>query len=209
VTPETASGKKDTPPPTRTVPATTTAATSYSPPPPQPGGRPTQPSATAAPPSSDPPPPQPGPAPVAAATHISTTTTQLHPRAPPSQFSIPTPAQPYLPTKSTTLQSHTNTNPKVPNPHLGSRPPQHSPAEPGTSQSEPQRHSLEHPPGYAQNPYAAGSAAYEPQNQSFTGSDTQDRSDDGMWGDVKSWAGGVGEKLAAAESQAWKWAQGK
>jgi hypothetical protein len=68
---------------------------------------------------------------------------------------------------------------------------------------------LEHPPGYAQNPYAAGAAADHLQNERFRGTETQADSDDGVWGGVKNWAGGVGEKLAAAESEAWKWAQGK
>jgi hypothetical protein len=207
VTPQTASNQNDTSSSsTRTVPATTTATISYSPPPPQPGARPIPLNATAPPPSPDPPPPQPGATPAVVATHISTTTTQLHPKVSPSQFSVPAPAQSYLPTKSTSLQPHTHTNPS---PLLDSTAAQHSPAERGTAQSETHPHSLEHPPGYAQNPYAAGSVGHHLQNESFTGGEAQAGSDDGVWGDVKNWAGGVGEKLAAAESQAWKWAQGK
>jgi len=210
VTPQTASDQEDTSSaqldtPTRIVPVTITATSPYFPPPPQPGARPTLPKATAPLLSSAPPPPQPGATPVVAATHITTTTSQLHPQAPPSQLSVPPPAQSYLSTKSTSLEPGTDTKSGS---LLYPPRPQHSPAETCTAQAETQRHSLEHPPGYAQNPYAAGVATHHVQNESFMGTEMQ-ASDDGVWGGVKNWAGGVGEKLAAAESQAWKWAQGK
>lgn len=156
VTPKTTAQEEESQPePTRTI-ATTTAA-SYQPsgpPPPQPGARPAAPTgATSS--FCDPPGPQPGDAPHVhhphhvTETHITTTTAWQQPNQTPSQFSIPTPARNYAPTHSTTAGI-----------------PQPSPFETGradlsgqTDGSGDGRRSLEHPPGYVQNPYAADGTA--------------------------------------------------
>ncbi|KAF2837722.1 hypothetical protein M501DRAFT_985952 [Patellaria atrata CBS 101060] len=163
-TPQTASSSSDHPhhqqlPPTRTfpasIPATTTAT--FDPPPPQPAARPRPPtSSTPAPTGTTPIPPAPhagpSPSPVITETRTVTETRAAEP-PPPPQLSFPAPQQTHLSTKSTIAGI-----------------PQPSPFQSGYSterdmdrgkgeETDMGRHSIEHPPGYVQNPYPDGTAA--------------------------------------------------
>lgn len=144
------------PPPTRTTPAYTPATTTqtsdpFSPPAPQPGAVPIPPS-FAAPTSSassngigSPPAPQPGAAPTPTPGYTAThTTTVTHAAGPPPQFTIPPPTTSYLPTHSTS-----------PHPAAQASPYQHQHTggavlPPPSSETQTERRSLEHPPGYVQ-----------------------------------------------------------
>lgn len=203
VTPKTTAQEVEPQPePTRTI-ATTTAA-SYQPsgpPPPQPGARPAAPTgATSS--FCDPPGPQPGDAPHVhhphhvTETHITTTTAWQQPNQTPSQFSIPTPARNYAPTHSTTAGI-----------------PQPSPFETGradlsgqTDGSGDGRRSLEHPPGYVQNPYAADGTAQD--RARFEHAQREASEEEGVMGTVKSYLGGAGSALKKAEESAWGFAKG-
>ncbi|KAF1985241.1 hypothetical protein K402DRAFT_455219 [Aulographum hederae CBS 113979] len=165
VTPETAAPEAQASSPTRTTnppPTTTTTASveSPGPPPPQPGARPVAPTASLHSRSNSSskyiPQPQPGAVPSAspatptATATINSTTTLQQPPLPPPQLSMPAPTSNYASTHSTTAASPTHQGPTtLP---LG---PVASPTEAGTDQ----RHSIEHPPGYVQNPYAADGTA--------------------------------------------------
>jgi hypothetical protein len=86
--------------------------------------------------------------------------------------------------------------------------PQPSPFENGASDySVPERRSLEHPPGYVQNPYAA--EATPARRASISQAQQQQHEDEGVLGSVKGLIGSAGEGLKGLEEKAWKWAQGK
>lgn len=122
------------------------------------------------------------------ATHTITDTIQT---GPPSQFAIPPPSSNRAPTRSTTA-ALAGTMPRT-DPPL----PQTSPAETGA-----ERHSLEHPPGYVQNPYASDRTAA--QRAQFQGSGEEE----GVLGQAKKWMESAGEGLKKAEENAWRWVNG-
>lgn len=76
------------------------------------------------------------------------------------------------------------------------------------------RSSLEHPPGYQQNPYASNETAaqraasqheVDRSNQWHRAGDPIDGTDEGnLWQTAKTWVYSAGEKLAEAEAQVWK-----
>jgi len=82
-----------------------------------------------------------------------------------------------------------------------------SPAETG---SGPERHSLEHPPGYVQNAGAAdGTAAQRTRFNDGVGlGGVAGDGDDGLVGQAKRWAESAGEGLRNLEESAWRWAKG-
>lgn len=196
VTPKTAEAAPDEQPAPIPTPTTSLPHTDPSqPPPPQPGARPQPGPAPTASLSTDPPAPQPGatPQPIITATHTTTTTSVL---PPPSQLSIPPPTENYAPTRSTNAV------------------PQPSPFEHGGVTSLPvtgglhgRRASLEHPPGYVQNPYAADGTAAD--RARLGEAARQAHEEEGVIGSVKGWVQGAGETLGKLEGEAWKWAQGK
>ena len=183
------------PPPTRTTnPASFNAPEPTGPPAPQPGPR-SVPAATSnnTPSSLSPPAPQPSPPPASSsptsvtATHTITETIQT---GPPSQFAMPPPSSNRAPTRSTTSA----TNPLMPrtDPPL----PQTSPAE---------QHSIEHPPGYMQNPYAADATAAQRAGWEGRGAGLAGEEGEGAMGQAKTWLAEAGEGLKRAEEKAWRW----
>jgi len=168
--------------------------------PPQPGARPIPSTATSGASSSNPPRAQPGafPNPHGGQTitaHHTTTQTSYLP--PPSQLSIPSPVQNQAPRRSTLT---TNT-PSIPHPAPIA---QFSPAETGSGE---RRHSLEHPPGYQQNPYAQDGSAQD--RARFENAALEAKQEEGVLGSVKAWAGYAGESLKKGEEAAWKFIQEK
>jgi hypothetical protein len=164
------------------------------PPPPQPGARPQAGPAPTAGISSGPPPPQPGavPQPVITATHTTTTTGQL---PPPPQLNIPPPTSNRAPTHST---------------HI----PQPSPFETGATAPvtrvgglHGRKPSLEHPPGYVQNPYAADGTVSD--RVKFDEAGDRASEEEGVMGTVKNLVQGAGKTLEKLEDEAWKWAKGR
>lgn len=117
----------------------------------------------------------------------------------PPQMSIPPPTSAYgvqLPHSSTT----TTTTP------LGSYPA-------SIPEAGAQRCSLEHPPGYQQNQYASEMTsdqrrAHEAANYSFTSQENKETiagvDTESVWNTAKSWLGQAGEKISAAEAEAWR-----
>jgi len=140
-------------------------------------------------------------------------------QGPPPQLGIPPPTSAYTPTKSTSTTQqqpqHNNTPTTI---NFG---PVFSPAQPGATHSSPaaaedRRYSLEHPPGYVQNPYAADgtaeqrarlqdAAARESGGGGMVGGDGAA----GIWDTLRKGAGEAGEWAKRMEEQAWSLAQGK
>ncbi|GME25247.1 uncharacterized protein LTHEOB_12682 [Neofusicoccum parvum] len=200
-TPQTAQPPQQQPQPTPTrTTATTTAAAfdpSSAPPPPQPGAVPMPPTQNHSPPANpsshaSPAPPQPGAAPVPAPTGsaprptVTKNVVETVTTGPPPQFAIPPPTLNAGATHSTTI-------------HLGG-------ADGGVAAGGRARGSssasLEHPPGYVQNPYAAdGTAA---QRAALEDARERDRAEEGVWGGIKAVAGKVGESLKKADQEAWR-----
>jgi len=198
-----ASLSRPNPAPTQTTNAPPSSTSQYdpsAPPPPQPGARPMPRAAPTATPSyGDPPEPQPGASPTVHHGHHITaihTTTHTVPLQPPPQLSIPAPTQNQAPTHST--------QPNIPAIPYPAPLAQYSPVERGISE---ERRSLEHPPGYIQNPYAADGTAND--RVRFAEADMKAKEEEGVLDSVKGWIGGVGEMAKKAEDGAWKWAQGK
>jgi len=77
-------------------------------------------------------------------------------------------------------------------------PPQPSPAETGAGT---ERHSLEHPPGYAQNAGFHDAATGLPHPGGVD-------DEDGVVGQAKRWAESAGEGLKNLEESAWRWVRG-
>ncbi|KAF2179027.1 hypothetical protein K469DRAFT_717531 [Zopfia rhizophila CBS 207.26] len=195
VTPQTAN-----PPPTRTTPASVPATStqpvygSSNPPLPQPGARPTPPNASAQPTGSvnnDPPAPQPG----YTATH---TTTETRRAGPPEQFSIPPPSDAQLAGRSTVTSAEAS----KPGPTKLNLGPATSPYQPelsgGATQTrtgDEERRTLEHPPGYVQNP---DNSPYAPPAQ------TEQQGDGGVGGAAWNMLFKAGEALRKGEEAAWR-----
>ncbi|KAF2139632.1 uncharacterized protein K452DRAFT_289632 [Aplosporella prunicola CBS 121167] len=215
VTPQTDSNLNDQqgqqhPPPTRivpaSVPATTTQGVGSQPAAPQPGAVPIPPppSTTTATATSAgvPPAPQPGQAP-SIATATATAPAPTHAAHPPPQFSIPAPQANAAPTSSTTASAAAYpAGPTTINlgPAPGGAAP--SPAETGATATREQRRSLEHPPGYVQNPYAADGTAE--QRARMEAAAQQQQEEGGLWGSMRAAAAKVGEGLKKGEEEAWK-----
>lgn len=82
--------------------------------------------------------------------------------------------------------------------------PRTDPPLPQTSPAE--RHSLEHSPGYMQNPYAADGTAAQRAQWEGQGAGLTGEEEEGMMEQAKAWLSGAGEGLKRAEERAWKWA---
>ncbi|KIW06398.1 uncharacterized protein PV09_02851 [Verruconis gallopava] len=193
VTPKTAEPEEASgPPPTKT---TNQPPTNLSDPPaPQTGARPQVPAPTrVAGGSFGPSPPQPGavPQPTITATYTTTTTSQL---SPPSQMNIPAPSTNQAPTHSSYVppasQYETGTTLEPPSSNLHGR-----------------RASLEHPPGYQQNPYAADGTPND--RERFAEAARQAQEEEGIMGSVMNALSSAGRRLSELEDEAWKWATGK
>lgn len=199
------------PHPTRTQQS---SAASNGPPPPQPGAVPMPPSQTQSSGSTTVPPlPQPG-----MTVYSSPPTTTM-----PPQMAIPSPSTNAAPTRSTHPASPTSTRSGPTTINLGPVP---------TSQYSsqvPSRQSLEHPPGYVQNPYSqemtstqrasleAVEAADRPSRNSLSGilggvddfGASSEGSGSGVWGAVKGFAAAAGQKAVELEETAWKKVNGR
>jgi len=208
VTPKTAAPEGEAPQnepnpaPTRTTDAAPIPTTQYdpsAPPPPQPGARPKPPVATSTPSFADPPEPQPGAHPTVYhghhVTEIHTTTHSIAAQLP-AQLSIPAPTQNQAPTHST--------QPNMPSIPYPAPLAQYSPVEQGT---DGERRSLEHPPGYVQNPYAADGTAND--RVRFAEADREAKEEAGILGSVRGWVGGVANAAQKVEGDAWRWAKGR
>lgn len=202
VTPKTTSQEVEPQPePTRTT--ATTTAPSYQPlvPPPQAGARPAAPTDTT-PSFCDPPGPRPGTVPheprphQVTETHVTTTTAWQQPSQPTHQFFVATPARNYAPTHSI--------NAGIPQPSLFEAGRADLSRE--TDRSTGDRRSLEHPPGYVQNPYAADGTAQD--RARFEHAQREASEEEGVMGTVKSYLGGAGSALKKAEESAWGFAKG-
>ncbi|KAK7185438.1 hypothetical protein DPSP01_001943 [Paraphaeosphaeria sporulosa] len=203
-TPQTAHDVPQNPPPTRTTPASvpaTTTADAYLPPPPQPGARPLAPTASSTiyTPSDAPPPPQPG----YTATHL-TTETRL--AGPPPQYNIPPPPTAQLAGRST-VPSTTASGPGPTRLDTGGGVPQASPFQQphvGGAVPDPNRRSLEHPPGYQQapdnSPYAAGGGSLG--TGGVSGAGTQES--EGVGAQAWNMLAKAGEALKKGEEAVWK-----
>ncbi|QDS73544.1 hypothetical protein FKW77_000347 [Venturia effusa] len=188
--------------PTRTT--TTVTSQLYQPsgpPPPQPGARPASPTGRM-PSFCHPPGPQPDDAPHpynqyhVTEIHIKTSTAYQQPAQPPSQASIQSPADNKAPTHSTASQIAML-----------------SPSETGRAnllgeiiESSCGRRSLEHPPGYVQNPYAADGTAQD--RMRFEQAQQEASEEEGVAGTVKNLLSGAGSALKKAEESAWGFAKG-
>ncbi|KAF4535250.1 uncharacterized protein LTHEOB_12682 [Lasiodiplodia theobromae] len=206
VTPQTAAANgHQQPAPTRTTATTTAAFDPSAPPPPQPGAAPVPPPTSQFSASSSPPRPQPGAAPVPAPTGssnndstvtktVTETVTTLG--GPPPQFGIPAPGANAAATRSTDAgipQHSANNGPTTIN--FGA-------VEGGATRARgSSTASLEHPPGYVQNPYVDGTAA---QRAAMEDAAAREREEGGMWGTVKGFAASVGQQLKKADQEAWK-----
>lgn len=197
ITPQTAN-----PLPTRTTPASIPATTTTdpsAPPAPQPGARPHSPTAIAAPTGtrgdSTPAPPAPAPAPGTRPSTVTATHTTTETRALPAQFSIPPPVGSAAPGRSTTSYAPAHAGPTtLP---LGSDNP--SLRETGAA------HSIAHPPGYAQDPYAADGSAAVRQSLEDAAVREHEGAQDGLWGLL----GRAGEALRKGEEGVWRAVGGK
>jgi hypothetical protein len=69
------------------------------------------------------------------------------------------------------------------------------------------RPSLEHPPGYQQNPLAADGTANE--RARFEEAAMRASEEEGVMGAVRNYLATAGKKLENLESEAWKLAKGK
>ncbi|KAF2668408.1 hypothetical protein BT63DRAFT_276179 [Microthyrium microscopicum] len=76
----------------------------------------------------------------------------------------------------------------------------------GSPPAEPRRHSLVHPPNYMQNPYIDGTAEQRARYQSLV---EEEKEEAGIWGEVSRFAKDLGDRLADAEEQGWKWLKRK
>ena len=207
------------------APATTTATSTSSYPQARPGAvpaaaptsaakryTPLQPTPTTTQDDGSPPAPQPGARPTPM--NISTNTSTLPP--PPRAGESYT-----LPQTQVPIQYPPQMGIPPPSDAIGARPPASSTTttnEPSSSYPVPissaeygRRQSLEHPPGYQQNAYAADLTADQrrardansggAQNSSLFEGDTDQ---DGVWETAKIWAQQAGQKLQAVEEDVWK-----
>ncbi|KAF2101367.1 hypothetical protein NA57DRAFT_53339 [Rhizodiscina lignyota] len=191
------------PAPTRTIPQP--ASQSTGPPPPQPGARPIPGPAPTSSSHGGPAPPMPGANPnytPSVTATVTTTTTSAVP--PPEQLNIPPPSSNYTPTKSTSSAPPPPRTGQVQSPtriDFGA-----SPVSPVRDSTDNERHSLEHPPGYVQNPYASDGTAVERARLEATAMNDKNES---VWGAVKSAATEVGKYAQKVEHDAWQWIDGK
>ena len=222
ITPSTTSAHaadQSAPNPTQTtdLPASNTVP-SGGPPPPQPGAVPYPPAQPGARPPAptgsyaSPPQPQPGSVPTVTATVTQTTTIQSpFPSNLPPQFGLPPPTQNFAPTKSTAAAAapaglpslHQHPLPAAP-PVQGANP-YNSRGTDGPALGE-RRHSIEHPPGYMQNPYAADGTPE--QRARLHEVAEQERDNEGVLGNVRKVVGELGENIGKVENNVWKWVGG-
>ena len=69
------------------------------------------------------------------------------------------------------------------------------------------RASLEHPPGYVQNPYAQDGTPSD--RARFEEAAREARDEEGVVGTLRNVMAGAGKKLEELEEEAWRWAKGK
>ncbi|KAF2268968.1 hypothetical protein CC78DRAFT_333350 [Lojkania enalia] len=189
------------PPPTHTIPAstTTTTASRASPPMPQPGARPIAPTTSSSMPAPPlaPEPPQPG----YTATHITTSTFQT---GPPPQLTIPPPSDAQLATRSTTTATTATTASKPGPTTLNLGPAQslyqteHTREAVEARPSGEERRSLEHPPGYHQNPDNS------PYGTGLGGAQQDGGSSGGVGEAAWNMLSKAGEALKKGEEAAWR-----
>ncbi|TKA74809.1 hypothetical protein B0A49_02600 [Cryomyces minteri] len=200
------SARPPPPTPTRTQPSLD------GPPPPQPGAVPLPPSTSSAfyvpsasSPSPLPPPPQPSDIPSASVAHAPPTTM-------PPQFGLPPPTPASLPTHSTTTGTGATASSQHPT-TLNLGPVPLPPA------AQPTSTSLNHPPGYQQNPYAADGtsaqrasleAAHQRSNShpfdlAGVGGGTEvGEGVAGAWEEVKKWTSAAGKRASRIEEDVWR-----
>ncbi len=191
---------------------TTTSKSTYSPPAPQPGTAPVPPPPTITTKPSLPPPPKAGEKPMPPEYYAPGHSTPTKPQPYPAQMAQP-PLGSYpngIPPVSTT----STTEPSFPL----SAPPINLPA---VSAGSPTRASLEHPPGYVQNPYASDMtpaqrlAAPQPENESETSpslgftDNTQGNhagfgEEESVWSMATKWAKKKGEQASELHGQVWE-----
>ncbi|KAF2503111.1 hypothetical protein BU16DRAFT_533383 [Lophium mytilinum] len=202
ITPRTAN-----PPPTRTAPASvpaTTTADPSAPPPPQPGARPLPPTATARETgynTAHPAPPQPLPGiNVPRSVEATVTSTATYQQMPtPAAFGYPAPTGSQSRGTDTTSTREQRAGPTTLSMGPAGSAYQHE------DQQQPQqtRASLEHPPGYVQDPYASadGSAA---QRRSLEDAKAREAEEGGVGSAVWGALGRAGEALKGAEEAVWR-----
>ena len=114
-------------------------------------------------------------------------------------MSIPTTS--YTPTKSTSSVPPPRLNGQAATINFGV-----IPASSAQNSSGEERHSLEHPPSYVQNPYAAdGTASERARLEAAAQNDTSDS----VWGAVKSAANEATKYAQNVHNGAWQWIEGK
>ena len=191
---------------------TATSKSTYSPPAPQPGAAPIPPPPTTTTKPSLPPPPKAGekPMPPGYYAPVHSTATKLQPY-PPQMAQPPLGSYPNgIPPRSTI----STTEPSFPL----SAPPINLPA---ASAGSPSRASLEHPPGYVQNPYASDMtpaqrlAASRRENESETspslgitnnanGNHAGSGEEESVWSMTTKWARKKGEQASELHGQVWE-----
>lgn len=198
-----APASNEVPQPTRTIPLATQATDTSGPPPPQPGALPQPGPAPTASYAQSPPAPMPGanpnytpPAPAVTATVTSTTTSTV-PRPP--QLDMSSPSSRHTPSKSTSAIAPSNSHHRSVSSSTYSFP--SSPITPSSVNSN-QRHSLEHPPGYVQNPYAADGTAND-RARYMAAADGEEGDD--IWSTMRSAAKQMGKYAQKVEKDAWEW----
>lgn len=187
-------------------------SSSYGPPAPQPGAAPVPPPPTITAGPSVPPPPKAGEKPLSAEHYKAVHSRPAQPQPYPSQVSQPLVDHPVraVPAGSTTS---TSTEPFF-NPST-------QPSNMPSSTDMPARASLDHPPGYVQNPFAADMTP----DQRFTAQQEQEKrseilpslgyidnskgerpgleDDQTVWGTAKKWAKGTGEQASKLREEVW------
>ncbi|KAJ9637246.1 hypothetical protein H2199_007532 [Coniosporium tulheliwenetii] len=217
ITPRTATTEdqqqQQQPRPTPTI-TTATATDPTGPPPPQPGARPAAPTASSTA-HNGPPLPQPGavPKPPGHTPTVTATITETHPASTKQRRADTFDSCCDPPTTDSSAAAH-DAAPRARCPsspsvvssvHGGDTAAlpfepgqQHPQAEVGTAHGHRPRHSLEHPPNYAQNPYIDGSAAQRNALLDAAEAERRERNS------VGAWVGVVGEKLREAEEGVWR-----
>ncbi|EON63433.1 hypothetical protein W97_02660 [Coniosporium apollinis CBS 100218] len=124
----------------------------------------------------------------------STAAAMPPPPPPPAQHPAPLPSSAGVPPPPAPPSSSA-----IPQPSPFESGQQHPPAAPGApTHGHRARHSLEHPPNYAQNPYIDGSAAQRNALLDAAEAERRERNS------VGAWVGAVGEKLREVEEGVWR-----
>lgn len=111
----------------------------------------------------------------------------------PPQFSDPFPATNYAPTHSTQPDRTKSFS------HAS----QYLPVDGGDNYGHKRNHSIEHPPGYQQNPYAADGTAED--RARFARAQEEAKEQEGVMGSVRQWVGRASIVAKDLEDGAWKY----